>query len=65
MGLLSDYILFNECNFYFEGDAPLSDEDQLFDEVRQAVKEVRADWYSLATELDIDYGTRKVIRSLL
>ena len=37
-----------------------SDDDQLFDDVRQATKEVRSDWYSLAIELDIDYGTRKV-----
>ena len=38
----------------------ISNDDQLFDDVRQATKEVRSDWYSLAIELDIDYGTRKV-----
>ena len=38
----------------------VSSEDQLFDDVRQATKEVRAAWYSLAIELGIDYGTRKV-----
>ena len=43
-----------------KGDIPASDEDELFDNVRQATKEVRADWYSLAIELNIDYGTRKV-----
>ena len=43
-----------------EGDGPLSDEDQLFDDVRQATKDVRSDWYSLAIQLNIDYGTRKV-----
>ena len=43
-----------------EGDDPLSDEDQLFDDVRQATKDVRSDWYSLAIQLGIDYGTRKV-----
>ena len=46
---------------FLKGDAPISDEDELlFDEVRQATKEVRAAWYSLAIELGIDYGTRKV-----
>ena len=51
-----DYILF------LKGDASVSDidKDELFDDVRQATKEVRADWYSLAIELGIDYGTRKV-----
>ena len=43
-----------------EGDGPLSDEDQLFDDVRRATKDMRSDWYSLAIQLDIDYGTRKV-----
>ena len=43
-----------------EGDGPLSDEDQLFDDVRQATKDVRSDWYSLAIQLGLDYGTRKV-----
>ena len=43
-----------------KGDTQITDEDELFDDVRQATKEVRATWYSLAIELDIDYGTRKV-----
>ena len=30
------------------------------DDVRQVTKDVRSDWYSLAIELGIDYGTRKV-----
>ena len=42
------------------GESPLSTEDQLFDDVRQATKDVRSDWYSLAIQLDLDYGTRKV-----
>ena len=45
---------------FLEDDAPLSDEDHLFDDLRQAIREIRADWYSLAIELGIDYGTRKV-----
>ena len=28
--------------------------------MKQATKDVRSDWYSLAIQLDIDYGTRKV-----
>ena len=28
--------------------------------MRQATKDVRSDWYSLAIQLEIDYGTRKV-----
>ena len=43
-----------------KGDAPVSVEDQLFDDIRQASKDVRSDWYSLSIELGIDYGTRKV-----
>ena len=42
------------------GESPLSTEDQLFDDVRQATKDVRSDWYSLAIQLGLDYGTRKV-----
>ena len=38
----------------------VSSEDQLFDDVRQVTKEIRAAWYSLAIELGMDYGTRKV-----
>ena len=53
-------VLCSDSTLSPEGDAPPSDEDQLFDDVRQATKEVRADWYSLAIQLDIDYGTRKV-----
>ena len=45
---------------FLKGDAQLSDEDELFDDVRQATKDVRSDWYSLSIQLDIDYGTRKV-----
>ena len=41
-------------------ESPLSTEDQLFDDVRQATKDVRSDWYSLALQLGLDYGTRKV-----
>ena len=43
-----------------KGNAPVPVEDQLFDDIRQASKDVRSDWYSLAIELGIDYGTRKV-----
>ena len=50
--------MFTPC--FLKGDAPASDEDKLFDDVRQATKEVRAAWYSLSIELGIDYGTRKV-----
>ena len=42
------------------GESPLSTEDRLFDDVRQATKDMRSDWYSLAIQLDLDYGTRKV-----
>ncbi len=34
--------------------------DQLFACVKEAIQELSSDWYSLAIELDIKYGTRKV-----
>ena len=37
-----------------------SETDQLFADVKEVIKEIRSDWYSLAIELDIDYATRKV-----
>ncbi|XP_064384149.1 uncharacterized protein LOC135333169 [Halichondria panicea] len=36
-----------------------SETDQLFADVKEVIKEIRSDWYSLAIELDIDYATRK------
>ena len=33
---------------------------KLFADVKEVIKEIRSDWYSLAIELDIDYDTRKV-----
>ncbi len=41
-------------------DISSSKTDQLFTCVKEAIKEIRFDWYSLAIELDIDYATRKV-----
>ncbi len=41
-------------------DASSSETDQLFADVKEEIKEIRSDWYSLAIELDIDYDTRKV-----
>ena len=41
-------------------DTSSSKTDQLFTRVKEAIKEIRFDWYSLAVELDIDYATRKV-----
>ena len=43
----------------------MSENDQLLDDVRQATKELQSDWYSLAIELGIDYGTRRVRSSRL
>ncbi|XP_064383874.1 uncharacterized protein LOC135332890 [Halichondria panicea] len=42
-------------------DASGSETDQLFADVKEVIKEIRSDWYSLAIELDIDYDTRKSI----
>ena len=52
--------MYDDYTLSFEGVAPVSDSDQLLDDVRQVTKDVRSDWYSLAIELDMDYGTRKV-----
>ena len=52
--------MYDDYTLSFEGVAPVSDCDQLLDDVRQVTKDVRSDWYSLAIELDMDYGTRKV-----
>ncbi len=41
-------------------DTSSSETDQLFADVKEEVKEIHSDWYSLAIELDIDYATRKV-----
>lgn len=38
----------------------INSDNILLDEVREATKKVRANWYSLAIELDINYITRKV-----
>ena len=46
--------------FLITDDSVNSDEDKLLDEIRHAIKDVRSEWYSLAVELDIEYGTRKV-----
>ncbi|XP_064399632.1 uncharacterized protein LOC135345989 isoform X2 [Halichondria panicea] len=40
-------------------DTSSSETDQLFADVKEGIKEIRSDWYSLAIELDIDYATRK------
>ena len=49
------------CTFFLIlGESAISPEDQLLDDMRQVTKDVRSDWYSLAIELEIDYGTRKV-----
>ncbi|XP_064403143.1 uncharacterized protein LOC135348759 isoform X2 [Halichondria panicea] len=40
-------------------DTSSSETDQLFADMKEVIKEVRSDWYSLAIELDIDYATRK------
>ncbi|XP_064382988.1 uncharacterized protein LOC135331680 [Halichondria panicea] len=40
-------------------DASSSETDELFADVKEVIKEIRSDWYSLAIELDIDYATRK------
>ena len=49
------------CTFFLIlGESAISTEDQLLDDVKQITKDVRSDWYSLAIELEIDYGTRKV-----
>ncbi|XP_064384730.1 uncharacterized protein LOC135333658 [Halichondria panicea] len=40
-------------------DTSSSETDQLFADVKEVIKEIRSDWYSLAIELDIDYATRK------
>ncbi|XP_064406837.1 uncharacterized protein LOC135351545 isoform X3 [Halichondria panicea] len=40
-------------------DTSSSETDQLFTDVKEVIKEIRSDWYSLAIELDIDYATRK------
>ena len=47
-------------HFSIASDCVSSEEDKLLCEMRHAIKDVCADWYSLAIELDIDYGTRKV-----
>ena len=62
-GKLTDPCVYTNCVTplcVVEGDVPVSDDDQLFEDARQATKDVRSDWYSLAIELGIDYGTRKV-----
>ena len=41
-------------------DPSVSDKDKLLDDVELVTKEIRVNWYSLAIELDIDHGTRKV-----
>ena len=41
-------------------DTSSSETDQLFADVKELIKEIRSDWYSLAKELDIDYATRNV-----
>ena len=41
-------------------DPSISGKDKLLKDIEAATNEVRANWYSLAIELDIDYGTRKV-----
>ena len=48
------------CCVLLTGSTSISDKDELLDEVRQATKELRSEWYSLAIEVGIDYGTRKV-----
>ncbi|XP_064405548.1 uncharacterized protein LOC135350490 isoform X3 [Halichondria panicea] len=40
-------------------DTSSSETDELFADVKEVIKEIRSDWYSLAIELDIDYATRK------
>ncbi|XP_064407175.1 uncharacterized protein LOC135351907 isoform X2 [Halichondria panicea] len=40
-------------------DTSSSETDELFTDVKEVIKEIRSDWYSLAIELDIDYATRK------
>ncbi|XP_064407428.1 protein phosphatase 1 regulatory subunit 12A-like [Halichondria panicea] len=40
-------------------DTSSSETDELFAHVKEVIKEIRSDWYSLAIELDIDYATRK------
>ncbi len=34
--------------------------NQMFADVKEAIKEIHSQWYSLAIELDIGYETRKV-----
>lgn len=42
-------------------DSSTTNSDTAFlDEVREATKSIRADWYNLAIELDINYATRRV-----
>ncbi|XP_064407413.1 uncharacterized protein LOC135352129 isoform X6 [Halichondria panicea] len=40
-------------------DTSSSETDELFADVKEVIKKIRSDWYSLAIELDIDYATRK------
>ncbi|XP_064407677.1 uncharacterized protein LOC135352421 [Halichondria panicea] len=46
-------------NKIFTEDTSSSETDLLFTDVKEVIKEIRSDWYSLAIELDIDYATRK------
>ena len=41
-------------------DTSISETDELFTDVKEVIKEIRSDWYSLAIELDIDYATGKL-----
>ena len=54
---MCDYLLFE---LLYTEDASSSETDELFADVKEVIKEIRSDWYSLAIELDIDYATRKV-----
>ncbi len=54
-------LLFLASNKIFTEDTSSSETDLLFTDVKEVIKEIRSDWYSLAIELDIDYATRKVI----
>ena len=53
-------VVCEQLPFLITDDSVNSDEDKLLDEIRHAIKDVRSEWYSLAVELDIEYGTRKV-----
>ena len=58
------YVCTVQCVTIFEllytEDSSSSETDELFADVKEVIKEIRSDWYSLAIELDIDYATRKV-----